>query len=128
MTVSDKVQIGGLVVLLLGGVYAFGEFNGRLKAAEARLGQLETKVDPLRTLRVGKGDLCLKLLEQLPKASLDQREQLSQRFDELECGAVAAAVERIPDPTGVGELQNAVQALDEDESNANMARDGVLRQ
>jgi hypothetical protein len=34
---SDKVQIGGSAMLLLGGVYAFGASSGRLKAAEAQL-------------------------------------------------------------------------------------------
>lgn len=52
---------------------------------------LETRVDPIRALRVGKGDLCLKLLDQQGSARDDKsRDRIQQQWEREGCDSMPA--------------------------------------
>lgn len=88
---KELIEIISTVVLLGGGFYAFGKFNGRLDQIEKRVDNLETRIDPIRALRVGKGDLCLKLLDQQGSAKDDKRRgQIQKQWEREGCDDMPA--------------------------------------
>lgn len=50
------------------GLIGYGSMQTEISDLKDRVGKLETRVDPLRQLKVGKGDLCLKILDQIGSA------------------------------------------------------------
>jgi len=92
--------IAGIAVIGTG-IYAFGRFDGRLDQIEQRLGGLENRVDPLRALKIGKGDLCLKMLEQWGTTRDGKRSQeLREQWNKSGCDAVPAAMLNALDDAG----------------------------
>jgi hypothetical protein len=109
---KEVIEIISTIVLLGGGFYAFGKFNGRLDQIEKRVDNLETRVDPLRALRVGKGDLCLKLLDQQGSTGDAKRQdQLQRQWEREGCDSLPAnATANVGDAVRIEQsMQNAVQ-------------------
>jgi len=92
----DWIEIISTIALLGGGFYAYGKFDERLAQMEKRLDKMEDRVEPLKQLRVGKGDLCLKLIEQYGSVKDTKRQEtLLRQWDDTGCGGVAAAAMEI---------------------------------
>ena len=88
------LQVVTALVLLAGGVYAFGQFNGQLATLEKRVDQLETRVDPIRALRVARGDLCLEILKQQSDANnARHQDELDRKWAESGCQDMPARSE-----------------------------------
>jgi hypothetical protein len=91
MKPKEITEIIGVIAVLGSGIYTFAKFDERLDQLENRVERVEVRVDPLRQLRVGKGDLCLKLLEQWGAARDRKRQQeFEEKWSRSDCDSLPA--------------------------------------
>ncbi|MEO5611882.1 MAG: hypothetical protein ABIT68_03810 [Sphingomicrobium sp.] len=77
------------VVAVIG---AFAKLQSDVSNLKERVAMLETRVDPLRQLKVSKGDLCLKILEEWAKLKDDKRQRsLWNQWANADCESVPAS-------------------------------------
>ena len=74
---------------VIAGAIAYGKLESDVTNLKERVSGLENHVDPLRQLRVGRGDLCLKMLDQQGSVKDPKRQQqLQQQWDREGCEAI----------------------------------------
>ena len=78
------IVVGGL------GLMGYASMQTQIADLKDRVDKLENRVDPLRTLKVGKGDLCLKMLEQLGTARGDAQKRVQRQWDAEGCEEMPA--------------------------------------
>lgn len=102
-----------VAVAVLSGVAAFAKLESDVSNLKERVDRLEQRVDPLRDVKIGKGDLCLQILKELNTSTAEQQQHLQAEFDKSGCQGLPAG-ETVPDNSSErrGTPHNAVTNAD----------------